>query len=109
MALADPERDAADESTPRLYELLLGAGEADVPSHLAMARWLIAAGRRDEARRILEAVTLLAPASRDAWLAKGALALASGDEEEAVRCDAQASALSSTAVPFAIPAPTASC
>jgi hypothetical protein len=33
-ALADPERDAADPSTPRLYELLLGAGEADVPSHL---------------------------------------------------------------------------
>jgi hypothetical protein len=74
-----------------------------------MARWLAAAGKRDEARRILEAVTLLAPASRDAWLARGALARVMGDAAEAVRCEAQASALSSTPVPFAIPAPVASC
>ena len=108
-ALAAPERDVADPSTPRLYELLLGAGEADVPSHLAMARWLAAGGKREEAMRILDAVTLLAPASRDSWLAKAALARVIGDEADALRCDAQASALSTPAVPYAIPAPTATC
>ncbi len=75
-ALADPGRALDDPSTPRLYELLQGAGEADVPSHLAMARHLAHAGKNDEAMAILEAVTLLSPISRDAWAQRAALARA---------------------------------
>lgn len=104
-ALADPERAAGDPSTPRLYDLLVGAGEADVPSHLAMARWLAHGGRTGDALRLLDAVTLLAPISRDAWEAKAAIARAAGDAELGARCDAEAAAIGLAPLPFGIPAP----
>ena len=69
-ALADPQLALDDPSTPRLYQLLLAAGEADVASHLAMVRHLAHAGKTGEAMRLLDAVTLLAPSSRDAWMQK---------------------------------------
>ena len=102
-ALADASRAPDDPSTPRLYHLLLEAGEADVACHLAMARHLAHAGDREAAARIVEAVTLLAPASRDAWLQKAALAQAAGDEALARECEAQAAALATSQVPFGIP------
>ena len=40
-ALADESRPVDDPSTPRLYDILTGAGEADVMSHVAMALSLI--------------------------------------------------------------------
>lgn len=104
-ALADPSRPPGDPSTPRIYALLQHAGEADVPSHLAMARHLAHAGEREAALRLLDAVTLLAPVSRDAWLQKAALARALGDEPLALQCDAQAAAVAGSRIPFAVPAP----
>jgi hypothetical protein len=102
-SLANPSRASDDPSTPRLYRLLLEAGEADVASHLAMARHLAHAGDREAAQRIVDAVTLLAPASRDAWVQKAALARAGDDEVLARECEAQAVALAATIVPFGIP------
>jgi tetratricopeptide (TPR) repeat protein len=103
-ALTEPGRAADDPSTPRLYRLLLAAGEADVSCHVAMARHLARAGQPAEAMRVLDAVTLLAPVSRDAWLQKAALARALGDEPLAGECEGQAAALATADVPFGIPA-----
>lgn len=103
-ALADPARALDDPSTPRLYALLQRAGEADIPSHLAMARHLAHAGKHAEAMRLLDAVVLLAPVSRDAWVQKASLARALGDEALAVSCDAQAAAIAASDVPFGVPA-----
>jgi tetratricopeptide (TPR) repeat protein len=104
-ALADPGRPPDDPSTPRLYGLLQNAGEADVPSHLVMARHLAHSGKHADAMRILDAVTLLSPVSRDAWLQKASLARALGDETLAASCDAQGAAVAASDVPFAVPAP----
>jgi hypothetical protein len=109
-ALAEPGRAFDDPSTPRLYQLLLEAGEADVPCHVAMARHLAHAGKLGEAMSLLDAVTKLAPVSRDAWIAKGAVARAAGDEALATECAAQVAGLAATPVPFGIPPPAgASC
>jgi hypothetical protein len=104
-ALADPSRALDEASTPRLYALLQGAGEADVPSHLAMARHLAHTGKQADAMRILDAVTLLSPVSKDAWEAKAALARATGGAELAARCEAEAAAVAAARVPFGVPAP----
>jgi tetratricopeptide (TPR) repeat protein len=103
-ALDDPQRAPDDSSTPRLYQLLLEAGEADVASHLAMARHLAHAGKAHEAMRVLDAVTLLAPASRDAWLQKTGLARSLGQDDVGLECEAQAAALATAQLPFGIPA-----
>lgn len=103
--LADPARPPGEPSTPRLYALLLRTGEADVPCHLAMARHLADSGKHEEALRLLDAVTLLAPASRDAWLARAAFERARGDEAAAASCEVQAAALAAADVPVVAPAP----
>jgi tetratricopeptide (TPR) repeat protein len=109
-ALADPQRAPDDPNTPRLYQLLLEAGEADVPSHLAIARHLAHAGKGAEALRVLDAVTLLAPSSLDAWRQRAGLARSLGQDDVALECEAQAAALATAQVPFGIPAPAgASC
>lgn len=102
-SLSDPERRADDPSSPRIYQQLLDAGEADVPCHLAMARHLSNSGDHAGAMRLLDAVTLLAPISRDAWLAKEAAALAAGDAELAARCAAEAAAIGAAVLPFGVP------
>lgn len=107
-ALADADRAVDDPSTPRLYRLLLEAGEADVASHVAMARHLAHAGKPDEALALLDAVTRLAPVSRDAWLAKAAVARTLRNDALAAECDAQAGALATGTVAFGIPAPAGS-
>ncbi len=104
-ALADENRAPDDPSTPRLYEMLVGAGEADVPSHLAMARHLAHTGKHAEAMKMLNAVTLLSPVSRDAWLQKASLARTIGNAELAMQCEAEAAAISTTAIPFGVPPP----
>ena len=103
--LADPGRAPDDPSTPRLYALLQHAGEADVPSHLAMARHLAHVGQHVAAMRLLDAVTLLSPVSRDAWLQKASLARALRDEALAASCETQAAAVAASDVPFGVPAP----
>lgn len=101
--LVDPDRSADDPSTPRIYALLLGAGEADVGCHVAMARHHASAGRLGEAGAILDAVLKLAPVCRDAWLARAELARATRDDMEAAACEARAKGLSTTQVPFGLP------
>ena len=108
-AVADGARAAGDPSIARVYRLLLEAGEADVACHIGMARHLGATGDHAAALKLLDAVTLLAPVSRDAWLAKAAAARAAGDEALAVECDGHAAALATTDVPFGIPGARGEC
>lgn len=104
-ALADESRSPVDPSTPRLYALLQETGESDVPCHLAMASHLAETGRAGEALRLVEAVLLVAPASRDAWLARGRLARAAGDEATVARCEAALAGISAMRPPFDVDAP----
>ena len=73
-ALADEARKVDDPSTPRLYDILAGAGEADVASHVAMARWCAAGGDLTRAGKLAEALVTLYPgepprpgAARPTW------------------------------------------
>ncbi len=104
-ALADAGRAADDPSTPRLYALLQRADEADVGAHLAMVRYHLATGNADEARALVDAVTLLHPGSRDAWEAKAKVAAAAGDAAGAEEARLEASALGDGPLAFAIPGP----
>ncbi|BDG08603.1 hypothetical protein [Anaeromyxobacter paludicola] len=102
-ALADPARPADDASTPRLCELLTRAGEADVATHLALVRFHAATGDTGKATELVQAVTLLFPAAREAWICAAELASARGDAETAARCTAEAALLEGDPVPFAVP------
>lgn len=104
-ALADPARRPDDPSTPKLYGLLVAAGETDVPAHLAMAGHLAATGRQEQAMKLLDAVTLLAQLSLDAWEQKASLARTMGDAALAVSCQAEAAAIARGNAPFGVPAP----
>jgi tetratricopeptide (TPR) repeat protein len=102
-ALASPERAADDPSTPRLYELLVRAGEADVGAHSAMTRFWLAKGETAKAAQIADAVTLLNPTDREAWLCRAEVARAAGDLATAEECLAEAAAVEGEPVLFAIP------
>jgi tetratricopeptide (TPR) repeat protein len=102
-ALSSPERAADDPSTPRLYAILLGAGEAEVESHAAMARYHLATGNLPTATAIADAAALLYPASKAAWEAKAAVATARGDEAGAEQARIEAAAAGAGAVPFGVP------
>lgn len=102
--LIDPDRDLTDESTPRLHAMLVEAGKADELVHLAMARHLTEVGRGEDAMKLVEAVLLLSPACRDAWVVKATLAKKLGLIDEAIAAEAEASALDGGPVPlFGIP------
>lgn len=100
LVVADPERAPEDPAIARMYEALMSAGECDVSSHVAMARHLSAVGEHQRAMRILDAVTLLASVSQDAWRAKAAVAGAIGDEALVTECEAQAAAIAEQDVPY---------
>jgi hypothetical protein len=102
-ALTDAERAADDPSTPRLYALLQRADEADVGAHLAMARYHLATGNADQARVLVDALTLLHSGSREAWEMKAKLAAAAGDEATAEKARIEAAALAGCEPTFAIP------
>lgn len=102
-ALNDATRAADDPSTPRLYDLLLRAGEADVGCHAAMARYAVATGDLARARAIADAVTLLHPAAPEAWKCKSEVAVAAGDAATVEACAIELAALGDAPVPFAIP------
>lgn len=87
--LGDESRLPDNPATPRLYELLLGVGEGDARSHLAMARWHHARGECTHALRILEAVTTLAPAFRPAWQLKAAVSRELGRDELATQAEVE--------------------
>jgi tetratricopeptide (TPR) repeat protein len=100
LARLDPD----DEDVARIYQLLTESCANDVQTHLAMARHYLATGRVDRARALLEALTALAPASRDVWLERAKLERLAGNEEAAAVCEAEALAMTSRDVLFAIPA-----
>lgn len=102
-ALAVESRADDDPSTPRLYELLVSADEADVPSHAAMARWLSAKGELSRAGAIAEALVTLHPVDPLSWRCKAGVARASGDAATADACMAEAAARGSAPSPFVVP------
>ena len=89
-ALADPARPADDADIPRLYTLLVEAGEADLDAHLTMVRFAVATAQLDRARTLAEAATTLYPAAREAWEALARVARAQGDQAGAAKADAEA-------------------
>ena len=89
-ALADPARAADDAAIPRLYTLLVEAGEADLEAHLAMVRFAVATAQLERARALAEAVTTLFPAAREAWEALARVARAQGVVARAAAADAEA-------------------
>lgn len=93
----------SDPSVPRLYALLAESGDNDVHTHLAMTRHLLSSGAVEKARRLLDALTLLAPASREVWLERAKLERREGNEAEAARCELEAWARSTKDIPFGIP------
>ena len=92
-ALADPARAADDADIPRLYALLVEAGEADLEAHLAMVRFAVATAQLERARALSEAVTTLFPAAREAWEALARVARAQGDGARAAVADAEAAVM----------------
>jgi tetratricopeptide (TPR) repeat protein len=101
--LADEARKVDDPSTPRLYDILAGAGEADVASHVAMARWCAAGGDVVRAGKLAEALVTLYPGEPLAWRCKADVARASGDAATADECMAEAAVRGGTPEPFAVP------
>jgi tetratricopeptide (TPR) repeat protein len=89
-ALANPEGDPDDATLPRLYKALVRAGKADEGCHLAMAKWLDQADKAEDALKVLDALTTLAPASRDAWVAKAAILKKLGRTTLAVSAESEA-------------------
>jgi len=92
-ALADPARAPDDPDVPRLYTLLVEAGEADLEAHLAMVRFAVATAQLERARALSEAVTTLFPAAREAWEALARVARAQGDGARAAVADAEAAVM----------------
>jgi predicted Zn-dependent protease len=92
-----------DPEIPRLYGRLQHEDECDLPSHLVWARHLVHVKRLDEAARVLEAVTLLAPASLDAWQARARVERLRGNDAAAAVCEAEATVRGGQPVAFGIP------
>jgi hypothetical protein len=102
-ALADEARAVDDPSTPRLYDILSGAGEADVPAHVAMARWCAAGGDLTRAAKLAEALVTLYPGDPLAWRCKADVARVTGDAATADECMAEAAVRGGAPEPFAVP------
>jgi hypothetical protein len=102
-ALASDERPVDDPSTPRLYDLLVSTGEADVPAHAAMVRWLLATGDLARAGKIAEALVTLHPEDPLSWRCKAEVARSAGDGPVADECLAEAAVRGSAPAPFAVP------
>lgn len=91
----------ADASIAKLYALLLASDEADVPTHLATVRHLTTTGHLDRAAALAEAVTVLAPSSRDAWLARAHVARLRRDDASAANFEAEARVRELEELPYA--------
>jgi tetratricopeptide (TPR) repeat protein len=92
-ALTAKGRAVGDPTTPRLYRLLVGSSEANLACHIVMARYHASQGQYQEALKLLDAVTTLDPAAREAWVALAEVARAAGNEEMAKRADLEQQAL----------------
>ena len=102
-ALSDETRAVDDPATPRLYDILAGAGEADVMSHVAMARWCVAGGDLARAGKLAEALVTLYPGDPTSWRCKADVARATGDAGTADECMAEAAVRGGMPEPFAVP------
>ena len=102
-ALADESRAVDDPATPRLYDILACAGEADVMSHVAMARWCVAGGDLARAGKLAEALVTLYPGDPASWRCKADVARAAGDAGVADECMAEAAVRGGMPEPFAVP------
>ena len=102
-ALADDARAVDDPATPRLYDILTGAGEADALAHVAMARWCVAGGDLPRAGKLAEALVTLYPGEPASWRCKADVARAAGDGATADECMAEAAVRGGTPEPFAVP------
>ena len=102
-ALADEARAVDDPATPRLYDILACAGEADVMSHVAMARWCVAGGDLARAGKLAEALVTLYPGDPASWRCKADVARATGDAGTADECMAEAAVRGGMPEPFAVP------
>ena len=102
-ALADESRAVDDPATPRLYDILACAGEADVASHVAMARWCVAGGDLARAGKLADALVTLYPGDPASWRCKADVARATGDAGTADECMAEAAVRGGMPEPFAVP------
>ncbi len=82
-----------DPQIAAIYARLQREDECDVATHVCWAGYLAFTRKLDEAAKVLAAVTLLAPASIDAWRARAAVEAARGRATEAAECQAQLSVL----------------
>lgn len=89
---------------PRWFEALQRAGDADVDCCLRWARFLGSHGREVEAKALVDAVVLLAPASMNALQLGAALARKAGDEGRAELLEDQALALVGRPAAYDLPA-----
>ena len=106
--LESPGQPGAAEFVPRMYDLLVHAGEGDDAVHVAMARHLHGLGEHQRALKLVNAVTLLSPGEAEAWLLRAAICRALGDEQAAREADVEAAAVGEPApVMFSVPGATA--
>lgn len=91
-ALTDEGWSAMAPETARLYGMLLQIGEATPPCHVVMSKHYSEQGRLEEARKLLDAASLLFPGSEDVWLAKARTFRALGDDGAAREAEAVAAA-----------------
>jgi tetratricopeptide (TPR) repeat protein len=106
-AIVAAEPGTADFVEP-LYKLLVRAGEGTDAVHVAMARDFNARGESELALRLIDAVTVLSPGCRDAWLARAAICRTMGDGNAARAADIEAAALAERPkTMFAVPGPAA--
>jgi hypothetical protein len=93
----------SDPAVPQLYARLQFEDECDVPCHLAWVRHLMGTGNREEAARLTEALTLLAPASVDVWRERARVARLQGKKAEAAEFEGEARLRAGLPVAFGIP------
>jgi len=70
---------------------------------VVMARYHLATGNTLEAQRLIDGLTTLSPACREAWALKAIVAAKLGDRGLADRAAAEAAVLGTEPMPFAIP------
>lgn len=98
--MADSQRGTTD--VPRLWALLVEAGDADDGVHLALARHHVAIGAPKEALNVLIALTTLSPSNSEAWLMRVEIAAKLAGSDPAVS-RAEAAAAGSPCQPFGVP------
>lgn len=78
-ALEHPGRADDDPSTPGQYQILVKHGETDVGAHVAMAKYLLATGDIDRARRLADATSTLYPGDPEVLDLKRRICVANDD------------------------------